>query len=78
MSVYQVHTWCPGRSEEGIGTGVTEGCKLGAGEMNSGSLQEQTVLLTAEPFLQSQTTTTVTQESSGGNCQVLDPEESSW
>ena len=47
---------CPQRSEEGVGTGVTDTCQLPCGcwESNPGSLQEQSMLLTTEPSLQPQ------------------------
>lgn len=56
MSVWHMCTWCPWRSEDGIGrfpeTGVRDGCELQCGfwESNPGLLQEQ--VLTTEPSLQ--------------------------
>lgn len=44
MYVRPVCAWCPGRSEEGVGSSET----------NLGSLQVQQVLLAAEPSLQPQ------------------------
>ena len=51
---------CPQRPEEGIGspgTEVTDNCKppCGCWELNSGLLEDQPVLSTAEPSLQSET-----------------------
>jgi hypothetical protein len=57
LSLYYMYTYCLWKPEEGIGssrTGVTDGYELpcGSWELNPGSLEEQTVLLTAEPYHQ--------------------------
>jgi hypothetical protein len=55
MYVHHIHSWCPWRSGEGIGsseTGVTDGFSCEWWELNLGSQQRQQVLLTTEPFLQ--------------------------
>jgi hypothetical protein len=56
--MYHVGAWYPQRSEEVTGhprNGVMHGCELPCGccKRNLGPLQEQQVLLTAEPSLQS-------------------------
>jgi hypothetical protein len=56
MSVYYVYL-CSQKTEEGTGspgTGVADGCELPCGcwESNLSPLEEQAVLLTAEPCLQ--------------------------
>lgn len=53
--VYHEHSWYLGRSEEGIvspETGVTDCCVLPCGCWEWGPLQDQPLLITAEPFLQ--------------------------
>lgn len=52
-----VRAWCPKRLEQGVGSpkfGVTDDCELPCGcwELNPGLVQEQYILLTAEPSLQ--------------------------
>ena len=49
--------WCPQRLEDGTGspeTGVADGCEptCGCCESNPGSLEEQSVFLTAKPSFQ--------------------------
>jgi hypothetical protein len=57
MPVHHMHGWCPQRPEEDVRSpmGVTDGYELLSGwwELNTGPLEEQNVLLTAEPSLQS-------------------------
>ena len=53
-----IRAWCLQRSEEGVGsprTGVIDGCEppCRCQELNSGLLEEQPVLLTTKPSLQS-------------------------
>lgn len=55
--VYCLGSWCPKRSEGGIGylgTGVTEGCEslCGCWELSPCPLDEQSEVLTGEPSLQ--------------------------
>ena len=57
ISVYHACVWCLQRPEEEIrspGIGVTDNCKppCGCRELNSGPLEEQAMLLIAEPSLQ--------------------------
>ena len=56
--VYCVCAWYPRRPDEGVRvpvTGVTEGCEelYGFGELNSGPLEEKSVLSVGELFLSS-------------------------
>lgn len=58
VSVHYLCARCLWRPEEGLGfsgTAVTDGCKppCGCWELNSGSLEEQLMLLATEPSLQS-------------------------
>ena len=57
VSVYHTMAWCPKNSEDAVrspGAEVTEGCEIprGCWELNSGLLQEQYALSTAELSLQ--------------------------
>jgi hypothetical protein len=56
MCTHHLCAWYTQQLEEIPWTEVTEGCELplGCWEMNQGPLQEQWVLLTAEPSLQAQ------------------------
>lgn len=54
MSVYQVHPWCLKRAEESVGVPVgrfTDGCEwlCGSWELKPSTLEESSVILTAEP-----------------------------
>ncbi|EDL33388.1 mCG1045525, partial [Mus musculus] len=50
----QVHCCCLQTHQKRVSDPITDGCELPCGcwELNSGPLEEQSVLLTAEPFLQ--------------------------
>lgn len=56
ISVYHIYAWCPRRPKEGLrthGPGVTDSYDLSCGcwKSNPGPVDEEPVLLTAEPSL---------------------------
>lgn len=58
LPIHHMHAWCPQRPEEDAGspgTGVTEDCELlcECSKLNPGPFQEQLVLLSTDPSLQS-------------------------